>query len=82
MTVTIWKQAGKQYIMQVPKEHQKYSILKNWKTYAQIIHKGSVENIYFSREFDTQADLYKFCKEQDVKIYYLDEDDNVKKEFN
>ena len=81
-SATIWRQHGFEYIMQVPIVFQNTKLTDGWETYAQIIHHGIVENLYFSRRFVKESDLYKFCEEQDVKIYYLDKDDNIKKEFN
>lgn len=81
-SVTIWRQHGFEYVMQAPFELQNTKLTDGWTTYAQIIHHGIIQNLYFSRRFTTEQDLYAYCKEQHVKIYYLDKDDNVKREFN
>lgn len=82
MSITIWKQHGFEYIMQVPIELQGKSTLIGWEPYCQIIHYGTVTNLYFSRRFTSEKDLYDYCESEFVKIVYLDKDDNVKKSFN
>ena len=80
--ITIWKQSGFEYIMRVPVELKSQFDIEGWLPYCQIIHYGTITNLYFSRRFTREKELYSYCESKDVKIIYLDNDDNIKQSFN